>query len=192
VPTIILTEEQAEQGRPILELQKARETGCFARSTGERTVELSFERLEWSKAVSICGKIKKFATELPAVPPSPLFGTSPDKTRRIRQGLTYGDAHCQPDPRYCEGLSGHQGSNRPPQSQETHMNCTVFDLVVAFINVILIVVNSRNLIMIRRNLKDSEWLRLRALKNLNESIDILLRSTGRKDENSSNRFLTDK
>jgi hypothetical protein len=69
MPTIILTAEQAEEVRPILELQKASKIGCLAvvnfgfdRSTGERTVELSFATLEWSHAVSISAKIKKLAT----------------------------------------------------------------------------------------------------------------------------------
>jgi hypothetical protein len=69
MPTLILTAEQAEQLRAIIELQKAREIGCLAvvnfgfdRTTGERTVELSFACLEWSNAVSICGKIKKLTT----------------------------------------------------------------------------------------------------------------------------------
>ena len=70
MPTLILTAEQAEQLRAILELQKARKIGCLAvvnfgvdPSTGERTVELSFACLEWDDAVAICRKIKK----LPAV-----------------------------------------------------------------------------------------------------------------------------
>jgi hypothetical protein len=66
MPTLILTAEQAEQLRAILELQKAREIGCLAvvnfgfdRSTGERTVELSFACLEWLDAAAISRKIKK-------------------------------------------------------------------------------------------------------------------------------------
>jgi hypothetical protein len=67
--TIQLTESQIEQVREILDMQMSRKFGCIAvvnfafdRSTGDRTVELSFACLEWSKAVSICGKIKKLAT----------------------------------------------------------------------------------------------------------------------------------
>jgi hypothetical protein len=67
--TIQLTESQTEQVREILDMQAARKAGCLAvvnfgldRSTGERTVELSFAALEWSHAVSICTKIKKLAT----------------------------------------------------------------------------------------------------------------------------------
>lgn len=69
IKTIQLTEIQIERVREILDMQAARKAGCLAvvnfgldRSTGERTVELSFACLEWSKAVSICGKIKKLST----------------------------------------------------------------------------------------------------------------------------------
>jgi len=51
MPTLFLTAEQAEQVRPILELQKARKFGCLAvvnigvdRTTGERTFELTEKR----------------------------------------------------------------------------------------------------------------------------------------------------
>jgi hypothetical protein len=41
----------------------------FDRSTGKRTVELSFACLEWSKAISICGRIKKLAPVPDLAPP---------------------------------------------------------------------------------------------------------------------------
>ena len=64
--TIRLTENQAEEVRGIIDTQDSRKIGCIAvvnfgfdRSTGERTVELSFACLEWDDAVAICRKIKK-------------------------------------------------------------------------------------------------------------------------------------
>jgi hypothetical protein len=76
MPTLILTAEQAEQVRPILELQKARKIGCLAvvnigfdRASGERTIELTFTALEWSDAISICAKIQKLRAAVHAVQP---------------------------------------------------------------------------------------------------------------------------
>jgi len=64
--SIQLTEIQIEQVREILDTQDSRKIGYIAvvnfgfdRSTGERTVELSFACLEWDDAVAICRKIKK-------------------------------------------------------------------------------------------------------------------------------------
>jgi hypothetical protein len=66
--TIQLTENQAGQVREILDTQDSRKIGCIAvvnfgfdRTTGERTVELSFAALEWSAAVAVCAKVKKLA-----------------------------------------------------------------------------------------------------------------------------------
>jgi hypothetical protein len=41
----------------------------FDRTTGERTVELSFACLEWSDAVAICNKIKKLSIATKENPP---------------------------------------------------------------------------------------------------------------------------
>ena len=66
--SIQLTEIQIEQVREILDTQDSRKIGYIAvvnfgfdRSTGERTVELSFACLEWDDAVAVCGKVKKLA-----------------------------------------------------------------------------------------------------------------------------------
>jgi hypothetical protein len=71
MPTLILTAEQAEQVRPILDTQDSRKIGCIAvvnfgfdRTTGERTVELSFACLAWDDAVAICRKTKKLAAAM--------------------------------------------------------------------------------------------------------------------------------
>jgi hypothetical protein len=76
MPTLILTADQADQVRPILELQKARKIGCLAvvnvgfdRTTGERTVELSFAAIEWSAAVAVCAKVKKLAAAVHGAQP---------------------------------------------------------------------------------------------------------------------------
>jgi hypothetical protein len=69
--TIRLTKSQSQQVLEILDMQASTKIGCIAvvnfgfdRTTGERTVELSFAALEWSNAVAICRKIKKLATAL--------------------------------------------------------------------------------------------------------------------------------
>jgi hypothetical protein len=71
--TIQLSEIQIERVREILDMQADRKLGCIAvvnfgfdRSTGDRTVELSFACLEWSDAVAICNKIKKLAAAVHA------------------------------------------------------------------------------------------------------------------------------
>jgi hypothetical protein len=86
VPTIILTAEQAEQVRPILELQKTRKIGCLAvvnfgfdRSTGEQTVELSFACLEWSAAIAVCAKVKKLAAAMRPSKPLTQSGSLPTR-----------------------------------------------------------------------------------------------------------------
>lgn len=70
--TIQLTENQVSAVLEILDIQASRKIGCvavvnfgFDRTTGERTVELSFAALEWLDAVAICRKIKELATALP-------------------------------------------------------------------------------------------------------------------------------
>jgi hypothetical protein len=76
MPTLILTAEQTEQVRPILELQKDCEIGCLAvvnigvdRTTGERTFELTFTTLDWSDAVAVCAKVKKLAAAVDGAQP---------------------------------------------------------------------------------------------------------------------------
>jgi hypothetical protein len=88
MPTLVLTAEQAEQVRPILDTQDSRRIGCIAvvnlgfdRTTGERTVELSFAALEWTDAVAICRKIKKLAAALP--PAQPLAESGPSLVELI-------------------------------------------------------------------------------------------------------------
>ena len=63
--TIKLTESQVSAVLEILDIQDSRKIGCisvvnfgFDRTTGERTVDLSFAALEWTDAVAICRKIK--------------------------------------------------------------------------------------------------------------------------------------
>jgi len=66
--SIQLTESQVSVVREILDTQDIRKIGCIAvvnfgldRTTGERTVELSFAALEWRAAVAVCATIKKLA-----------------------------------------------------------------------------------------------------------------------------------
>jgi hypothetical protein len=81
--TIQLSEIQIEQVLEILDMQASTKIGCipvvnfgFDRTTGERTVELSFAALEWSNAVAICRKIKKLAAAIPTAQPLPESGPS--------------------------------------------------------------------------------------------------------------------
>jgi hypothetical protein len=74
--TIQLSEIQIEQVREILDMQADRKLGCIAvvnfgfdRTSGERTVELSFACLEWSAAVAVCAKITKLGAALPPTQP---------------------------------------------------------------------------------------------------------------------------
>jgi hypothetical protein len=84
MPTLMLTAEQAEQVRPILELQRACKIGCLAvvnfgfdRTTRECAVELSFAALEWTDAVAVCAKVKKLAAALPPTGPLAESGPAP-------------------------------------------------------------------------------------------------------------------
>jgi hypothetical protein len=86
MPTLILTAEQAEQVRPILDTQDSRKIGCIAvvnfgfdRSTGEQTVELSFACLEWSAAVAVCAKITKLGAAMRPSKPLTQSGSLPTR-----------------------------------------------------------------------------------------------------------------
>jgi hypothetical protein len=84
--TIQLTESQVSAVLELLDIQASRKFGYIAvmnfgfdRTTGERTVELSFAALEWSAAVAVCAKVKKLAAAVHGAQPLADPGSSDHK-----------------------------------------------------------------------------------------------------------------